>query len=111
MSSANPIWTPADVFYVVQSTGLEGEQQHRVCFVLYETRLQAEAELVRLRKARPDLVYSVWHSATYVEPHTWLYPVVLADGNVVISYYHNSRGYDSVRQPGADYAQRACVQS
>ena len=91
MSTENIAWTPTDVFYVVQSTGLEGEQQHRVCGVLYETRLQAEAELNRLRKDRPNLRYSVWHSVTYVEPHSWLYPVVLADGAVVTSDRHNAR--------------------
>lgn len=85
MSTTNAVWTPADVFYVVQSTGPAGEQQHRICYVLYETRRQAEAELIRLKKARPDLHYSVWQSATYVEPHSWLYPVVLADGAVAVS--------------------------
>jgi hypothetical protein len=86
MSVTNVTWTPADVFYVVQSAGSAGEQQHRVCSVLFETRQQAEAELSRLDKSGSDLQYSVWHSATYVEPHSWLYPVVLANGVVVSSH-------------------------
>jgi hypothetical protein len=86
MSIANVVWTPTEVFYVVQSAGSAGEQQHRVCSVLFETRQQAETELTRLERADPGLQYSVWHSATYVEPHSWLYPVVLADGAVVSSH-------------------------
>ena len=83
MNTANFVWTPGDVFYVVRSTGLPGNQQHRVSSVLYETRPQAEAELARLRAGWPATHYSVWRGTSYVEPHLWMYPVVLADGVVV----------------------------
>jgi len=83
MKTFSVVTAPADVFYVVQSMGLIGEQQHSVSSVLYETRIQAEAELTRLRAGKADLSYSIWRSTSYVEPHQWLYPVVLADGSIV----------------------------
>jgi hypothetical protein len=40
---------PAEVFYVVQSTAVLGERDHPLHSDLYETRPQADLELVRLR--------------------------------------------------------------
>ena len=72
---------PAEVFYVVQSTGVLGRRAHRLASVLYETRPQAHNELARLTAARPG-VYSIWSSATYIEPPRWGHPVIRADGRV-----------------------------
>jgi hypothetical protein len=74
--------TPAEVFYVVQSTGAPGRREHHVASVLYETRAQAHTELARLSAAHPG-DYSVWKSTTYVEPPQWGYVVMRADGTVV----------------------------
>jgi hypothetical protein len=75
--------TPADVFYVVQSSGVPGQREHDVSSVLYETHAQARTELVRLKAGNPGGDYDVWKSSTYVEPPSWLYCVVLADGTVI----------------------------
>lgn len=74
--------TPAEVFYVVQSTGEPGRREHHVASVLYETRAQAHTELARLSAAHPG-DYSIWKSTTYVEPPQWGYVVMRADGTVV----------------------------
>jgi hypothetical protein len=74
--------TPAEVFYVVQSTGAPGRREHQVASVLYETRAQAHTELARLSAAHPG-DYSIWKSTTYVEPPQWGYVVMRADGTVV----------------------------
>jgi len=74
--------TPAEVFYVVQSTGAPGRREHRVASVLYETRAQAHTELARLSAAHSG-DYSVWKSTTYVEPPQWGHVVMRADGTVV----------------------------
>jgi hypothetical protein len=73
---------PAEVFYVVQSTGMLGRREHRLASVLYETRPQAYNELVRLAALRPA-AYSIWSGATYIEPPRWAHPVIRADGTVV----------------------------
>ena len=73
---------PAEVFYVVQSTGMLGRREHRVVSALYETRPQAHNELARLAAARPG-AYSIWNSATYIEPPRWGHPLIRADGTVV----------------------------
>ena len=73
---------PAEVFYVVQSTGMLGRREHRLASVLYETRPQAYNELVRLTALRPA-AYSIWSGATYIEPPRWAHPVIRADGTVV----------------------------
>lgn len=50
---------------------------------MYETRVQAEAELERLLAADASAEYSVWKASTYIEPAHWAYDVVLADGTVL----------------------------
>jgi hypothetical protein len=76
---------PLDVFYVVQTTaGLIGKRHHLVCPPLYETRRQAQIELMLLQTASPGSgTYSIWKATTYVEPAEWLYDVVVADGTVI----------------------------
>jgi hypothetical protein len=74
--------TPAEVFYVVQSTGARGRREHRLASVLYEMRPHAHTELARLSAAHPG-DYAVWKSATYLEPPRWGYAVMRADGAVV----------------------------
>jgi hypothetical protein len=76
---------PLDVFYVVQTTaGLIGKRHHRVCPPLYETRRQAQIELMLLRTTSSCRgTYSIWKATTYVEPAEWLYDVVVADGSVI----------------------------
>jgi hypothetical protein len=73
---------PADVFYVVQSTGAPGRREHRLSSVLYQTRPQALAELVRLSAAYPG-DYAIWKGTTHVEPPRWGHAVMLSDGKVV----------------------------
>jgi hypothetical protein len=79
---------PAEVFYVVQSTGIVGERNHRLSSDLYETRPQAEAELAQRRHADSSGSYSVWKSATYVEPAEWLHRVVRSDGTLILPRLH-----------------------
>lgn len=77
---------PLEVFYVVQtSAGIVGERHHRMQTPLYEARLQASMELVRLQAAgsSENVTYSVWNAATYVEPAGWRYDVAMADGSVI----------------------------
>ena len=73
------------MFYVVQTTaGLIGKRHHLVCPPLYETRRQAQIELMLLQTASPGSgTYSIWKATTYVEPAEWLYDVVVADGSVI----------------------------
>src|ERR1700687_366390 len=61
---------PADVFYVVQSTGARGRREHHLSSVLSQTRPHARAELVRLSAARPG-DYAVWKGTTHIEPPEW----------------------------------------
>ena len=82
MRPSDPVPTPAEVFYVVQSTGARNRREHRVASVLYETRAQAHSELARLSAAHPG-DYSIWKGTTYVEPPHWGYVVMRADGTVV----------------------------
>jgi hypothetical protein len=82
MSLAGSRATPAEVFYVVHSTGARGHREHRLASVLYETRPHAHTELARLSAAHAG-DYAVWKSATYIEPPQWGYAVMLADGTVV----------------------------
>lgn len=88
MSFSAPVMTPVDVFYVVQSTGVSSERTHCLCSALYETRPQAEAQLAELRRADSGGSFSVWESATYVEPAEWLHPVVRADGTLILPRLH-----------------------
>ncbi len=74
---------PADVFYVVQSSGTVGKRDHRVVSLLYETRPQADAELARIRSEKKSGVLSVWTRTTHIEPPQWLSDVVMADGTVI----------------------------
>jgi hypothetical protein len=76
--------SPAEVFYVVQSTGIAGERTHCLRSDLYETRPQAQAQLTRLRHQDSGGSYSVWKSATYIEPAEWLHRVVRADGTLIL---------------------------
>jgi hypothetical protein len=84
MTSTTPNPTPLEVFYVVQSTGVPGERNHRLSSALYETRRQAEDELSRVRTAEPAGSYGVWKSATYIEPAEWLHRVVRSDGSLIL---------------------------
>ena len=76
--------TPTEVFYVVQSTGSLGERNHCLRSALYETRPQAETELVRLRDAESAGQYGVWKSVTYIEPAEWRHRVVRSDGTLIL---------------------------
>jgi hypothetical protein len=82
MSLSDSRATPAEVFYVVQSTGARGRREHRLASVLYEMRPHAHTELARLSAAHPG-DYAVWKAATYIEPPQWGYAVMRADGTVV----------------------------
>jgi hypothetical protein len=95
MSSA-PVASPEEVFYVVHSTGVLGERDHRLCSDLYETRLQADAELPRARHADSAGSYGVWKSGTYIEPAEWLRRVVRADGTLILPRLH---GLDKLPDP------------
>jgi hypothetical protein len=79
---------PLDVFYVVLSKGELGERDHRLRSALYETRLQADTELGRIRAADPGSDYGVWKSTTYIEPAEWLHRVVRADGTLILPRLH-----------------------
>ena len=83
-----PAAAPREVFYVVESTGIVGERDHRLRSALYETRPQAQMELVRLRAEVSGGSYSVWKSATYVEPAEWLHRVVRVDGSLILPRLH-----------------------
>ena len=84
MRSLTPQTAPADVYYVVETSGrIVGERQHDVASLLYETTSQAEAELRRLLAKIDGKAYSVWKGSTYIEPARWAYDVVLADGTVL----------------------------
>ena len=71
---------PLEVFYVVQtSSGAIGKRHHRVCPPLYETRPQAQTELIHMQTASSSRgTYSIWKTSTYVEPAEWLYDVAMA---------------------------------
>jgi hypothetical protein len=85
---------PTEVFYVVQSTGADvGERSHRLSSALYETRLQAETELSRLRTAAPHDTYGVWKSATYIEPAEWLHRIVRSDGSLILPRLNGAEKY------------------
>jgi hypothetical protein len=88
MSSAISVTSPLEIFYVVQSTGVVGERNHRLRSDLYETRPQAAEELVRLRHADSGGSYSVWKSATYIEPAEWRHRVVRSDGTLILPRLH-----------------------
>ena len=81
---------PAEVFYVVQTTGgILGRRHHRLRSRLFETPLQARAELARLAALTfaSGASYGVWNSTTYVEPAEWSHDVELEDGTVIQSGY------------------------
>jgi hypothetical protein len=61
-----------------------GERNHHLRSDLYETRRQAEIELAHRRHADPGGSYSVWKSATYIEPAEWRYRVVRSDGTLIL---------------------------
>lgn len=88
MSFAASAAPPVEVFYVVQSMGDLGERDHRLRSVLYETRPQAEAELVRLKASDAAGNYGVWKSVTYIEPAEWLHRVVRSDGTLILPRLH-----------------------
>jgi hypothetical protein len=75
---------PVEVFYVVQSNGALGERHHYLRSDLYETRVQADSELFRLRAANSGESYDVWKSATYIEPAEWRHRVVRFDGTLIL---------------------------
>jgi hypothetical protein len=74
---------PADVYYVVQSSGVAGRRDHQMISPLYETRPQADAELARLRDLKRSGVLSVWMRSAQDEPPQWLSDVIMADGTVI----------------------------
>jgi hypothetical protein len=80
---------PLEVFYVVQtSSGAVGKRHHRVCPPLYETRHQAQVDLIHRQTASSGTgTYSIWKATTYVEPAEWLYDVVVANGLVAQPCY------------------------
>ena len=80
--------SPLDVFYVVESTGIGGERSNHLRSDLYETRPQAEIELARRRQADSGGRYSVWKSATYIEPAEWRHRVVRSDGTLILPRLH-----------------------
>jgi hypothetical protein len=84
---------PLEVFYVVQTTGtVLGKRHHRVRSLLYETRRQAQAELLQLGAANAGAdSYSVWKSATYIEPADWMTDVVMNDGTMIRPKRRNTR--------------------
>lgn len=90
--------TPVEVFYVVQSMGIVGERNHRLRSDLYETRPQAEVELALLRHADSGGSYSVWKSATYIEPAEWRHRVVRSDGTLILPKLH---GLEKLRDIGS----------
>jgi len=92
--SAAPVASPAEVFYVVQSTGKLGQRDHRLRSDLYETRPQADAELTRLRHADSAGSYDVWKSVTYIEPAEWQHRVLRSDGTLILARLH---GLDKLR--------------
>jgi hypothetical protein len=101
---AAPPEAPAEVFYVVRTTAVQGElavqlpgeRQHRLSSPLYETRHQAQDELACLQRQDAGGVYSVWKSETYIEPAEWLHRVVRADGTMVLPRLHGTtRGADA----------------
>jgi hypothetical protein len=84
MRTGIPQDTPADVYYVVETSGSRlGERQHSAASSLYETRSQAQAELTRLTATNDGKAYSVWKNSTYIEPARWAHDVVLEDGTVL----------------------------
>ena len=72
---------PADMYYVVQSSGVVGRRDHSVISPLYETRWQADAELARLRSGKTRGLLSVWMRTA--EPPQWLTDVLMTDGTVI----------------------------
>jgi len=82
MSSSASLPVPAEVFYVVESSGVLGRREHRLASVLFETRSHAHNELTRVTAAHPG-DYAIWKSTTYIEPPQWGYAVIRADGTVV----------------------------
>jgi hypothetical protein len=75
--------TSVDIFYVVRTLAAEGERNHYLCSVLYETGPQAQTELTRLQREDAAARYEVWKSATFVEPAEWRHRVVRADGSLI----------------------------
>jgi len=84
---------PLEIYYVVQTTaGVVGKRHHRVCPPLYETRHQAQIELMHIQAASPGSgTFSIWKATAYAEPAEWLYDVVVADGSVIRLGDHNVR--------------------
>ena len=83
--SDDQLVAPLEVFYVVQTTGkVIGKRHHSVRSLLYETRHQAQAELLQLRAANAGAdTYDIWKSTTYIEPAEWMSDVVMDDGTMI----------------------------
>jgi len=96
MSSPVSAASPLEVFYVVQSTGVVGERNHCLRSDLYETRPQAAAELARLRHADSGGCFSVWKSATYIEPAEWRHRVVRSDGTLILPRLHSLEKFTEI---------------
>jgi hypothetical protein len=84
------IESPVEIFYVVRTTGAEGERNHSLCSPLYETRLQAQKELARLQREDAAGGYSIWKSETFIEPAEWMHRVVRADGTMILPRLHGT---------------------
>jgi hypothetical protein len=76
--------TSVEIFYVVRTVAAEGERNHYLCSVLYETGPQARTELTRLKREDATAGYGVWKSETFVEPAEWLHRVVRVDGTMIL---------------------------
>lgn len=88
MSFSASVAPPVEVFYVVQGMGTLGERNYRLRSAAYETRPQAESELVRLRAAEPGGNFGLWKSVTHIEAAEWLHRVVRSDGTLILPRLH-----------------------
>jgi hypothetical protein len=79
-----PTEPPVEIFYVVRTRATEGERSHSLCSALYESRPQAQRELVRLQREDAAGDYSVWKSETYIEPAEWMHRVIRTDGTMIL---------------------------
>jgi hypothetical protein len=87
--------TPVEVFYVVRTTAAQGERNHCLSSILYETRSQAQNELARRQRDDATGSYSIWSSQTYIEPAEWLHRVVRADGTMILPRLHGTTRPDA----------------
>jgi len=82
MSLSASLTTPQTCSTSFRAPAALGRREHRLSSVLYETRPDARAELVRLSAAHPG-DYAIWKGTTHIEPPQWGHTVMLADGTLV----------------------------